>query len=326
MKTQKYVNHGTQLAEYAGKLVAEKLAVEDKTGSFKERLSENFKINFSESGQTTSNNAGAFTTLLGDVLSKAAVKEIGHIMKLVYHDRRLVNTKGHGAVQLPRQTPTIAFEVAEGAVAQKFTEGIDSITVTPKKVVAATNMTWELRNRGMEGLSGYIMQGAKEAVSRKIGSDIVNGLVAGSDHTALTGGASYDNIVLGIEAIQNATYANGVNYGYQPDYLVLNPTGFRKLRQDADIKQYLYRGTPFPQAVGTDTPLMLDNLEIVDTPLLTSAEGLIGVKEKNIMVWESEGETFEGHIPGRLQDREIIFLASYVLGVVQPLAQIAITA
>lgn len=329
MTQAKYVEYGTKLAENIGKMVAEKVAMDDHDNSAKVSLKESYGITFKE-GQNTTNNAGAYTTLLGETLSQAAVQDIQDILGLVYHDKRLISSKGFRSVQLPRQTPTIAYEVAEGAVSQRFTEGIGSITVTAQKVVAATGITWEIEQAGLAGFNGYIMNEAKDAVKRKIGSDIVNGLVAGAGHTPLSGGISYAKIVDGVADIENSTYDNGVNYGFVPNALVLSPTAFQKLRKDSDIKEFFWRGTPFPLqgaagAAGT-SPLMLDNLEVIKTPLLTSAEGLLTVKGKNIMVWESEGETFEGHIPGRPYDKEVVFLASYVLGMVQPKAALAITA
>ena len=309
-----FTNYGTKLCEDAGMLLAEAFAKDGKS----EVLKESFGITFKEA-QNTTTNAGSFTNLLATTLYTAAIEKIEKIMGLVSINEDLKNKGGFGAMQLPRLTPTIAFEVAEGQITVPFDEGIDAVTVTCRKVVAGTSITWEILKRGMTDFAKYVVKNAADAVMRKLASDIVNGLSAGAAG-ATAGGVTYANLIAAEEAVNGATWGNGVPYGFIADSLVLNATSWATLRNDADVKAGIYYATAIPgQPVNpASMPLMFGNLEIVVTPFLTHSLALVLEKGKNVLVKESDMETFEGQIPGRLYDREIVALMSYVLAIMFP--------
>ena len=74
-------------------------------------------------------------------------------------------------------------------------------------------------------------------------------------------------------------------------------------------------------------PMMIGNLQIVVTPFLTAAKALVLDNRKAAMlIKESDLQTFEGALPGRPYDREIVALMSYVLAIVYPKAVSKITA
>lgn len=309
-----FTNYGTKLCEDAGKILAESFANSGKS----DVLKENFGISFKES-QTTSTNDGAYTDLLATTLYTAAIDKIQKVLDLVEINEDLKNKGGFGAMQLPRLTPTIAYEVSEGEIVTPFDEGIDAITVTCKKVVAGTAITWEILKRGMTDFAKYVVKNAADAVTRKLASDIVNGLSAGAaDETS--GGVSYSNMLAAEEAVNGATYGNGVPYGFIADALVLNASSWATFRGDSDVKEAIYYASAVPgQPVNAATmPLMFGNMEIVVTPFLTHSQALVLEKKKNVLVKESDLETFEGQIPGRIYDREIVALMSYVLAIIFP--------
>ncbi|MGD9581222.1 MAG: hypothetical protein AB7V50_07605, partial [Vampirovibrionia bacterium] len=65
-------------------------------------------------------------------------------------------------------------------------------------------------------------------------------------------------------------------------------------------------------------PLMFGNLEIIVTPFLTAAHAMVLQKKKNVLVKEADLQTFEGSIPGRPYDKEVVALMSYVMAIMYP--------
>ena len=315
MVSSKFSNYGKGLAEDAGKMLAEAFGEQGDN-----KLVESFGITYKEAGQTTTSNAGSYANLLASTLYTAAIEKVDKILDLVEINEDLLNKGGFGAMQLPRLTPTIAYEVSEGAITNYFDEGIDAITVTAKKVVAGTSITWEIMKRGMTDFAKYVLKNAADAITRKLATDILGGLVAGSGHSATTGSVSFANILEAEKDVNTSTYSNGVSYGFIADGLVISTTYWSVFRSDEDVKATLYYAGAIPnQPINAAAmPLMFGNLEIVVTPFLTSAHAFVLEKKRNVLVKESNLETFEGQIPGRLYDREVIALMSYVMAILYP--------
>ena len=311
----KYTKVGEALPMEVGKMLAEAFVSKGKSGVLKE----SFGITFKE-GQTTANNTGAYVNLLAKTLYAAALEKSQKILDLVDINEDLLRagSSGFGAMQLPRLTPTIAFEVAEGQRVNYFNEGIDPVVVTPRKVVTGTSITWEIKRRGMNDFVKFVMKNAAQAIERKLCSDIVNGLVAGATGST-AGGLSYDNVVDAEVIVNDGEHANGVKFGFIADALVISAAQWGAFKKDEDVKSAMYYASAMPgQPVdAARNPLMFGNLEIVVTPFLTAAHGIVLEKKRNILVKESDLETFEGRIPGSVDD-EIIALMSYVLAIMFP--------
>ena len=311
----KYTRIGSNLPNEVGQMLAEAFKENGKSNILKE----SFGITFKE-GQSTANNTGAFVNLLAKTLYSAALEKSQAVLDLVDINEDLLRagSSGFGAMQLPRLTPTIAFEVAEGQKVNYFPEGIDPVVVTPRKVVAGTSITWEIKRRGMNDFVKFVMKNAAQAIERKLCSDIVNGLVAGATGTT-AGGLSYDNVVDAEVVVNDAQHANGVKFGFIADALVIASAQWGAFKKDEDVKSAMYYASAVPgQPVNAgQNPLMFGNLEIVVTPYLTAAHAIVLEKKRNILVKESDLETFEGRIPGSVDD-EIIALMSYVLAVMFP--------
>jgi len=312
----KYNDFGTKLCDEAGQMLAEAFADQKETAMLKE----NFGITLSEAGQTTTSNAGSYVNLLSSTLYTAAIEKIEKVLDLVEINEDLIGKAGFGAMQLPRLSPTVAYEVSEGNVLNYFDEGIDAVTVTPRKVVAGTSITWEIMKRGMTGFAKYVLKNAADAITRKLASDVLNGLVAGSSHSAVTGSMTFANALTAETNVNTASYSNGVKYGFISDALVINSSYWAIFRQDEDVKTALYYASALPgmPVNAAQMPLMFGNLEIIVTPFLTSAHGIVLERKRNVLVKESNLETFEGAIPGRLYDREVIALMSYVMAILYP--------
>ena len=312
-----YTNFGNGLSATAGKMLAE--AFQDKGQG--RILQEKFGITLKEDINTTT-GSGAYTTMLSTTLYSAAVENIKDILELVFVNEDLKNKGGFGAYQIPRLQPTIAYEVAEGAVVNYFDEGVDAITVTPRPVVAGTALTWQIMKRGMTDFVKFVLQNAADAITRKLGSDIVNGLSAGAGNTQ-TGGTTYAGVIDARAKVESATYGNGVPYGFLATHLVLNTNEAAVLQKTDDWKQHVYYANvrPGDEVVINRPALMFGNMKIVITPLLTDSKYLVLDHKKSAMlVKESDLETFEGAIVGRPYDREVVGLMSYILAVIYPTA------
>jgi hypothetical protein len=320
----KYTRVGDALPIEIGKMLAEAFVAKGKAGVLKE----SFGITLKEAGQTTANNTGAYTNLLSKTLYSAALEKSQKILDLVDINEDLLRAagSGFGAYQIPRLVPTIAYEVSEGAKVNYFDEGIDPVTVTPKKILAGTSITWEIKRRGMNDFVKFVMKNAAQAIERKLCSDIVNGLAAGTGLAATTGGVTYDTIVDAETLVNDADHSNGVKYGFIADALVVAAANWKNFKKDEDVKAAMYYASAAPgQPIDASrNPLMFGNLEIVVTPYLTSVQAIVLEKKRNILVKESDLETFEGRIPGSVDD-EIIALMSYVLAMVFPKSVATIT-
>ena len=312
-----YSRKGNELTEVLGQKLAEAFAQKGK-GSV---LKESFGITLKETGQTTANNTGAYTNLLSKTLYSAALEKSQKILDLVDINEDLLRAGGNGfgAMQLPRLTPTIAYEVSEGQKVNFFDEGIDPIVVTPRKILAGTSITWEIKRRGMNDFVKFVMRNAAQAIERKLCGDIVNGLAAGSGHSSVTGGVDYDAIVDAETLVNDASHSNGVKFGFIADALVIAAANWGAFKKDSDVKNAMYYASAVPgQPVdASKNPLMFGNLEIVVTPYLTQAQALVLEKKRNILVKEADLETYEGRIPGSVDD-EVIGLMSYVLAMMFP--------
>lgn len=326
----RFNQQGIALTENVGQRLCEALNRKARSGESwardSIRFAESKGIKFKED-VTLSTASGAFTTMLSSTLYSAAVENIKNILELVYINDDLKDKGGFGAYKIPRLQPTIAVEVAEGAVVSYFDEGVDDITVTPRKVVVGTKITWEIMKRGMDDFVRFVLQNAADAVTRKLASDIVNGLAAGASFST-AGGVTYDKVIDSQASVEGATYANGTPFGFLVTHLVLSPASWAILAKSTDWKQHVYYSTARPGDLTVNpTVLKFNQMDIVVTPFLTSAQALIlDSKKAAMLIRESELETFEGALPGDPYDREVVALMSYVLAIVYPQAIAKITA
>lgn len=324
-KPTRYQRFGNESCEIGGKILAEAFNQKGQGAILKEK----FGITFKEDVSTTT-GAGAFTTMLSTTLYAAAISNIKDILSLVNVNEDLKNKGGFGAYKIPTLEPAIAVEVAESAVVNYFDEGADGATVTPKKVVAGTAITWEILHRGMTDFAKFVLQNAADAVSRKLAGDIVNGLAAGAGFT-VAGGVSYANINSAVKDVESATNSNSIAYGFLCDKLVIASAHWHTFLGDTDIKEFLFRvpakpGNAVEITVGPNR-LEYGNMQVIKTPFLTAAQILVLDSRKCAMlVKESDLETFEGAITGRPYDREIVALMSYVLAIIYVKACAKITA
>lgn len=286
---------------------------------------------FKEDGQTTTTNAGAYTTLLQQIIHNAMIEdsELKKAEDLVFINEDMVNNSGYGAYQIPRMDPTIAVEIAEGAVVNYFEEGVEPIIVAPKKYIASTKITWEIRKRGMGALMNYILGNAKDALVRKKISNIVNGIAAGAG-TTVNGGLSYATFLQAYTAVRDAASSNGEKYNFYPNAFVVSSTNYATIVQDESFQKAMFPANANPgiktTEFGIQAPLKVLSCVIWETPMLTAAQGLVlDTKKFGMMCREANYEMFEGRLPGS-PDTEILALCSEVLAAIYPMAAAALQA
>ena len=311
-KAPQYEILGKGLTEELGKMFKEALIKDTQNASiYKEHL---FKEDV-----TTATATGAYTTMLANIMQTTFVNDerLKAALALLYVNDDMVNATGYGAYQVPILDQTIAVEVAEGAVINYFPEGATPKIFTPRKVVAGTKITWEIRKRGMNGLTQYILSNAKDAIIKKMIGDIVNGIGAGAGYTTTTG-MTYANVVQARAYVNNATSANGQKYGFEADSFVVSTTDMATILLDTDFRNSMYPLNANPNStiplVG-QIPLQVLGMKVYETPFLTVAKGIVFDSKRCAMLFkESDLEFYEGRLPGSV-DTEVIALQSYVVGV-----------
>lgn len=321
----KYKTISQELPAKLGEVFAEHF----KKSGQEQIVTEKYGITFKESGQTTSNNSSVYVDLLAGTIYEAAISKIEKILDLVEINDDLKSMNGAGALKLPRDVPTIAYEVQEGVVTNYFNEGTSDIVITCSKVAVGTSITWELLKRGMSDFAKHTLKKAADAIHRKLASDIVNGLAAGSSHTPVSSsGLTFGNVLSAETNVNTAQYDSGVSFGFIADAVVIASSSWGTFRQDSDVKNSMYYASAIPgePVNAARMPLMVGNLEVIVTPFLTTARAIVLERKRNILVRESDLEVWEGEIPGRRWDRELLAMMSYALAMLYPASVAAVAA
>lgn len=327
-KAPEYTILNTGLKESIDGIFKEAITKDPKYGKI---LKESMNFKEAGEGQTTTSDSGAYTTLLQQIIQTAMIsdKELATAEKLVFINTDMVESSGYGAYQIPRMQPTSALEIAEGSVVSYFDEGVEPIVVVPKKYVASTKITWEIRKRGMGSLMNYILGNAKDALVRKRISNIVNGLAAGAGIT-VTGGLSYANFLEARKAVRSAESSSSVRYNFLPNWFVVSSDYYNDIVLDDSFQKAMFPGNANNNVsrneFGILAPMRVLDCTIWETPLLTGAQALVLDSTKaGMLCKESEYEMFEGRLPTS-PDTEILALISEVLAMVFPKACAKITA
>jgi len=345
---------GTGGAESFGKMIAEALAFKSndtansllkesgislnkKASSLKESLSaSSFKENYLRGtfreDLTTSNGVGAYTKLLHKVILMKAYDKLDQILEgfIIFDDLKNSNG-GVGSLQIPIGQPTVAYEIAEGQVINRFNEGITEITVVPRQVAAGTAITWRMTKRALPSVVQWIMNNAANAIQRKVGGDLIAGLVAGAGTTQAgwTSATSYADIITARATVNSAVDAKGITYGFEATHVYMSYQAEADLMTSADWKNHVQYAVAVP---GADLAVNR-NVQYFGTMKLVTVPYFVGTDRALVLdsnyaaayVPESDVETFEGSIPGRPYDREIVLLMSIGNAVLYPKAIVRIT-
>ena len=320
-----FTRSGTELTATAMGLFKEGLEADKVNGSiFKEQFSKILK----EDVNTTTAN-GAYTTMLASIMQTAVIEDadLKEAESLVFINRDLVGKVSYGAMKIPILAITSAVEVAEGATTGYSDKGVSHLTVTAKKYVFSTKMTWEIKKRGMDGMTKWILIQARDAIVRKRISNIVNGLAAAAGFT-VSGGFSYANFVAARKAVRGAKDGAGEAFNFHPNSLVVSDDAYADMLLDTDFKSAMYPANANPNikfgSMGIIGPMKVIDCVIWETPLLSGALALVHEKGKNMLIQESDLEFFDGRLPKSV-DTEILGVESSVMAAIRPTAIAKIT-
>jgi hypothetical protein len=331
---------GEKAAESFGKLIAEAMEIKghpmkdalfkecgiasNKKGvTLKESLGEKFIEAYSQGtfkeDLTTSNTTGAYTKLLYRTIITAAYAQLQDVLDAVIVFDDLKNSGGgFGSLQIPIGQPTVAYEVAEGQVVNKFDEGVTEVDVKPRPVACGTSITWRTQKRALPSILQWLMNNASNAIYRKIASDIVAGIVATAGDS-VTGydaaNAAYNSIIDARKKVNGAKDSKGIPYGFVATHVFLSYDAEATLKKSQDWKshvQYAVIAPGEPNAVDRQIE-WFSRMKMVVTPFIPTGNVRGFVIDKNYAVAyvpESDVESFEGQIPGRPYDKEVVLIMS----------------
>jgi len=320
---------GSRLCESAGKLmikdmVSKGINMESFANQFKESFSPTSGFMTFKEDVDTGNSGALFITGLAQVI-RAAVEPNMIGLELLQLNTDLMNGGGKGAIKLPKEKRVTAAVVGEGGSISYTTEGYDSITVSPYKIVAASKITWEMVKRGMISMITAEAARVGKALARKVDSDILTAITAictsGNSNRVATGGAttrvSYNDL------IDSRTKIEGYEVGgFKATHLILHADDYAALMKDTDFKEALVRApvisgnTPGSATLGVFAQIEYFGPQkiIISNQIASGTSIFVDATELGTFVQESDVEVVDGRISGSV-DTEVIALQSYGVGI-----------
>lgn len=322
------MSEGSRLCEAAGKMivkdmVAKGVNMESFANQFKEAFSPMSGYMTFKEDVDTANSGALFITGLASII-RAAVEPNMVGLELLQLNTDLMNGGGKGAIKLPKEKRVTAAVVGEGGSISYTTEGYDSITVSPYKIIAASKITWEMIKRGMISMISAEAARVGKALARKIDSDILTAITAvcsaANSNRKATGGAStrvsYNNL------IDARTYIEGYEVGgFKATHLVLHADDYAALMKDTDFKEALVRAPVIAGSAGNAAVGIFPQVEyfgpqkiIVSNQIASGTSLFVDATELGTFVQESDVEVVDGRISGSV-DTEVIALQSFGIGI-----------
>jgi len=316
------VAEGSRLCEAAGKLLIKDMVSK---GINMEKFSESFGSNMRFTEDVDTANAGAlFITGLAQVI-RAAVEPNMVGLELLQLNTDLKAGGGSNAIKLPKEKRVTAAVVGEGGSISYTTEGYESITVAPYKIVAASQITWEMVHYGMISMITAEAARVGKALARKVDSDIITAISAvctsANSNRIATGGAStrvsYNDLIDARAKIEGFEVG-----GFKATHLILHADDYAALMKDTDFKEALVRAPvvagnqPGSASVGVFPQVEFFGPQkiIVSNQISSGTSLFVDSTELGTFVQASDVEIVDGRINGSV-DSEIIALQNIGIGI-----------
>ncbi len=269
--------------------------------------------NLAKEDLTSDNNTGLYTTIVADFVERALRPTLvaeGAIKRI------RISNRGTSAIKIPVSTLVTASALPDsGAVTYASSVNYTSQTVTLGWVYAAQKITMELIEQGNVDLIQDQLIELGDAISRKIDSDIIAAIDAaisvGTNGTNLGASTviSYGGFVAGL--------ADAMDNYIMPDVIITNPTTWKNLMVDTDVKSALHfnsvtAGTVFP-LVNTFMGMKL----IVSQQVGANNFYFVDSTRCGYYVEASEVKVFNDRVSGSLA-QEVIAAKNYGVGIVIP--------
>ena len=266
-------------------------------------------------------NDDIVTKILSKTVIAPAYDQVKEIIDLCVVFDELKRNGGANAIQIPKLIPAAtAYKVEEGEVVQTWDLTTDKILLEPRKLALGTRITWEFRNFTLTTILNFLGRSIANALMRKLGKEILDAAVAGAEAAGnvITGGISYDNLMLAIRKIKEAYVVdkegNKLPLGLTPKVIVVSPEGEYLLTTSSDWKQQIvFTSTVQNGKVSVNRVIgYFYNIPILVTPLLEGVHAIVMDTDYALAYAPfADIETYEQPIQGRPYDKELVMLMVY---------------
>jgi len=266
-------------------------------------------------------NDDIVTKILSKTVIAPAYDQVKEIIDLCVVFDELKRNGGANAIQIPKLIPAAtAYKVEEGEVVQTWDLTTDKILLEPRKLALGTRITWEFRNFTLTTILNFLGRSIANALMRKLGKEILDAAVAGAEAAGnvITGGISYDNLMLAIRKIKEAYVVdkegNKLPLGLTPKVIVVSPEGEYLLTTSSDWKQQIvFTNTVQNGKVSVNRVIgYFYNIPILVTPLLEGVHAIVMDTDYALAYAPfADIETYEQPIQGRPYDKELVMLMVY---------------
>ena len=294
-----------EMANSLGKILVEMVTAEP---SLKEQY------NFKEDN-TLANDPGLFTTKLGEFIWFKSYDKFERYFDIVWNTvpADFGGIEGAGVYKVPKILGAKAAKLASGDVVDWTNDSSDSVVLTTDIYAVGTRFNRQFLNKAAKGAIDRFLTEASNAVLREICSDIVNGMSAVAS-TVVTGGISWDNINYCVQQIKDKQTAEGVLFGFEPDFMAISNVGMRILKSTDEYKRLVeFKNMNAPRDTVEAKYLVWDGLKIVEANLLSTTRGgkavhaIIGERDKFFcFLKETEVDTYDTILPGTAGDHGIV--------------------
>ena len=261
------------------------------------------------------------TKILSKTVIAPAYDQVKEIIDLCVTFDELKRNGGANAIKIPKLIPAAtAYKIEEGEVVQTWDLSTDSILLEPRKLALGTRITWEFRNFTLTTILNFLGKSIANALMRELGKQILNTAVTAAENAGnvITGGISYDNLMLAIRKIKEAyvtdAEGNKLPLGLTPKVIVLSPEGEYLLTTSTDWKQQIvFTNTAVNGKVSVNRVIgYFYNIPILVTPLLEGAQAIVMDTDYALAYAPfADIETYEQPIQGRPYDKELVMLMVY---------------
>lgn len=298
---------GSEMSEQAGKLLCEYL---------KENTDMAESVDFTEDN-TMSNSSSLYTTVLSKFIYTKEYDKFQKYFDVVFNltPADLGMPEGAGAYQIPKINGAKASKLASGEKVEYVNKNKSHVTLETETYGIGTSISRRLLKRGAKGFVAKLMTTASNAVLRAVATETANSMVAGADsNNTVTGGITIDNIADARYNVESASDDNGIQFGFNVDYLILSSLGKNVLTKSSDYKTIFGFGQMnVPGGELKTQYTVYDGMKIVVLELISVQKGSADVHgllvdSPNFLAFlkETEMEVFDGRIQGTAGDQEII--------------------
>jgi len=289
----------------------------NKTIEFLDSYKDEISSMTSSEDLTFDNNTGLYTTVVADFIER----KVRPVLVAEGVIKRLrVDAKGTSAIKVPVGNLLTAGDLPDNGNVSYAGADYSSITITLGWIYAANKITLELLEQSNVDLIQDQLFELGDAISRKIDSDIIAAI--DSAITVGTTAGTHNGTDLTSADITYADFLSGLANSMKNnaicDTIVINPTSWKNLMSDSDVKNALAFNSV---QAGSVFPLVQNffGMKMIITPQVGADNiYLIDSKRTGYFVESSGVNVYNDRVSGTLA-QEVIAAKLYGVGIVQPM-------